>query len=143
MSAGAGLPNHVPLSADCAAQPLHRGAQEPSPTRAMCLADGDGLDGKVEASESQTLAHAPGFRGASGTCASQVETKRETSTAAAPLLGKRDVRVEATGEGPMNASPKLVRYIDMYTQYYCRCCRVVGHGAASSKAVRRSARKCI
>jgi hypothetical protein len=53
-----------------------------SPTRAMCLADVDGLglglDGKVDASESQTLARDPGPRGANGTCASHVETKRET-----------------------------------------------------------------
>lgn len=34
-----------------------------SPTRAMCLADGHGLDGKVDTSESQTLARAPGPRG--------------------------------------------------------------------------------
>ena len=95
------LPTTRTMSADCAAVAARRrfDATQSRLTHARhvsCRWRWAGLDGKVDASESQTLARAPGPRGANGTCASHVETKRETkhlhgSTA---FGGKRDVHVK-------------------------------------------------
>ena len=82
----------------------------------------------VDAPESQTLARAPGPRGANGTCASRWRRNERTKhTLHAPLhylyFGEKRRAREGRDERPMNASPKLIRYIRRYS-----CCKI-GHTA--------------
>ena len=85
------LPTLRTMSAESAAVAARRrfAATQIAPRpRAPCVLQmemGWAVDGKVDASESQTLARAPGPRGANGTCASHVETKRRTKHLHAPL----------------------------------------------------------
>lgn len=117
----------------CSPAPLRRNTNRASPTRAMCLADGDGL-GCGWQSRCIRITNVSPRSWASGSkrhlrVACGDETKDQapsTSTLHCTTLGKKRRAREAVDERPMNASPKLVRYIRRHS-----CCKI-GHSTASS-----------